>query len=49
MVETAFISNPDEELKLRSEQHQAQFAESILRGIKRYFAQNPPLSRTKAS
>ena len=49
LVETAFISNPDEELKLRSEQHQAQFAESILRGIKRYFAQNPPLSRTKAS
>ena len=49
LVETAFISNPDEELKLRSEQQQSQFAASILRGIKRYFAQNPPLSRTKAS
>jgi len=49
LVETAFISNPDEEMKLRSEQQQAQFAASILRGIKRYFAQNPPLARTKAS
>ena len=49
LVETAFISNPDEEMKLRSEQEQGQFAASILRGIKRYFAQNPPLARTKAS
>jgi N-acetylmuramoyl-L-alanine amidase len=49
LVETAFISNPDEEMKLRSEQQQGQFAASILRGIKRYFAQNPPLARTKAS
>jgi N-acetylmuramoyl-L-alanine amidase len=49
LVETAFISNPDEEMKLRSEQQQGQFAASILRGIKRYFAQNPPLARTRAS
>jgi N-acetylmuramoyl-L-alanine amidase len=44
LVETAFISNPDEEMKLRSERHQQKFAESMADGIKRYFAQNPPLS-----
>jgi N-acetylmuramoyl-L-alanine amidase len=47
LVETAFISNPDEELKLRNEAHQNQFAASIRSGIKRYFAQNPPLGRAK--
>ena len=41
LVETAFISNPDEELKLRSDRHQAQFAESMGDGIRRYFAANP--------
>ena len=43
LVETAFISNPDEELKLRSDRHQQRFAESIGDGIRRYFAANPPL------
>src|SRR5690349_13687214 len=47
LVETAFISNPDEEQKLRSERHQQRFAESIRTGIKRYFALNPPLARTR--
>lgn len=47
LIETAFISNLDEELKLRSERHQQQFATSILGGIKRYFAQNPALARSK--
>ncbi len=47
LVETAFISNPDEELKLRSDRHQQQFATSIVGGIKRYFAQNPALARAK--
>jgi len=46
LVETAFISNPDEELKLRSDRHQAKFAESMRDGIKRYFAKSPPLART---
>ncbi|HVF65991.1 MAG TPA: N-acetylmuramoyl-L-alanine amidase [Casimicrobiaceae bacterium] len=46
LVETAFISNPDEELKLRSERHQQRFAESIADGIRRYFAGNPPLARS---
>jgi len=45
LVETAFISNPDEELKLRSEHHQQKFAGSIRDGVTRYFAQNPPLAR----
>jgi N-acetylmuramoyl-L-alanine amidase len=49
LVETAFISNPDEELKLRSDLHQQQFATSIVGGIKRYFAQNPALARAKLS
>ena len=49
LVETAFISNPDEELKLRSDLHQQQFAASIVGGIKRYFAQNPALARAKLS
>jgi N-acetylmuramoyl-L-alanine amidase len=47
LVETAFISNPDEELRLKSETHQQRFAESIAGGVKRYFAQNPPLARAK--
>jgi N-acetylmuramoyl-L-alanine amidase len=49
LVETAFISNPDEELKLRSDRNQTQFAQSIHDGIKRYFASNPPLARTKTT
>jgi N-acetylmuramoyl-L-alanine amidase len=47
LVETAFISNPDEELKLRSDRHQTKFAESMGDGIRRYFAANPPLARAK--
>jgi N-acetylmuramoyl-L-alanine amidase len=45
LVETAFISNPDEEMKLRSDRHQQKFADSIAAGVKRYFARNPPLAR----
>jgi N-acetylmuramoyl-L-alanine amidase len=45
LVETAFISNPEEEQKLRSPRHQQRFAESIAEGIHRYFAQSPPLAR----
>ena len=47
LVETAFISNPEEERKLNDEDYQAKVASAILGGIKRYFAQNPPLSRQK--
>jgi N-acetylmuramoyl-L-alanine amidase len=45
LVETAFISNPEEERKLRSAHHQAKLAESMHDGIRRYFANNPPLAR----
>jgi N-acetylmuramoyl-L-alanine amidase len=47
LVETAFISNPDEEAKLRSTQYQDDLAEALMRGIQRYFAQNPPLARSR--
>jgi N-acetylmuramoyl-L-alanine amidase len=45
LVETAFISNPDEELMLRNPRHQQRFADSIADGIRRYFAKSPPLAR----
>jgi N-acetylmuramoyl-L-alanine amidase len=48
LVETAFISNPEEEAKLRSEAYQEQLADAIMRGINRYFARNPPLARNRA-
>ena len=47
LVETAFISNPDEEAKLRSEEYQVQLADALMRGIRRYFARNPPLARNR--
>jgi len=47
LVETAFISNPDEEAKLRSEAYQLQLADALMRGIGRYFARNPPLARNR--
>ena len=45
LVETAFISNPKEELRLKDDAYQDKMARAILGGIKRYFAQNPPLAR----
>ena len=42
LVETAFISNPAEERKLRSARHQQALARSILDGIRSYFRANPP-------
>ena len=45
LVETAFITNPDEEKKLRDDAYQDQMADAIVSGIRRYFAQNPPLAR----
>ncbi|HWU82999.1 MAG TPA: N-acetylmuramoyl-L-alanine amidase [Methylophilaceae bacterium] len=47
LVETAFISNPEEERRLNDEAYQQQLAKAILSGIKRYFASNPPLARSK--
>ncbi|MDD4927844.1 MAG: N-acetylmuramoyl-L-alanine amidase [Gallionella sp.] len=45
LVETAFISNPGEEARLNDEHYQTKLANAVLNGIKRYFAQNPALSR----
>ena len=42
LVETAFISNPEEELRLVDEDYQEKMAEAILAGMRRYFARNPP-------
>ncbi len=42
LVETAFISNPEEELKLRSVKYQDELASAIVRGIRAYFKANPP-------
>ncbi|NHZ80118.1 AMIN domain-containing protein [Massilia sp. CCM 8695] len=45
LIETAFISNPEEEAKLRDNGYQDQIAAAISKGIKRYFAANPPLAK----
>jgi len=47
LVETAFISNPQEEGRLRDTAYQEKMASAILQGIRRYLAQNPPLARTR--
>ena len=49
LVETAFISNPDEEEKLRSERYQDQLTEALMRGIMKYFSRNPPLARNRST
>jgi N-acetylmuramoyl-L-alanine amidase len=45
LVETAFISNPREEMKLNDEAYQDRIADAILRGIKDYFSKNPPVAK----
>jgi len=47
LVETAFISNPDEEKRLRDVKYQDELADALMRGIVRYFAANPPLARSR--
>jgi N-acetylmuramoyl-L-alanine amidase len=42
LVETAYISNPGEERKLRSPDHQVAVAEAIFNGVREYFRQSPP-------
>jgi N-acetylmuramoyl-L-alanine amidase len=42
LVETAFISNPQEERRLKDEAYQDKMARAILAGIKRYFVRHPP-------
>ena len=45
LVETAFISNPQEEARLNDDGYQDRIAEAILKGIKEYFSKNPPVAR----
>ena len=45
LVETAFISNPEEEQRLNDQAYQDKLARAVLNGIKRYFTRNPPLAR----
>ncbi|MDK2123536.1 N-acetylmuramoyl-L-alanine amidase [Parachitinimonas caeni] len=47
LVETAFISNPEEERRLVDEKYQEKMAKALLDGLKRYLAKNPPLSRNR--
>jgi len=47
LVETAFISNPQEEAKLRDEDYQSQLVKAVYTGIVRYFSRNPPLARER--
>jgi len=47
LVETAFITNPEEEARLGDEAYQDKIASAIVAGIKRYFANNPPLAKAK--
>jgi N-acetylmuramoyl-L-alanine amidase len=46
LVETAFLTNPEEEKKLKDEKYQDKLARALLAGIRKYFAANPPLSRS---
>jgi len=47
LVETAFISNPEEEARLVDEAYQDKMANALVAGIRRYFAQNPALAKSK--
>jgi N-acetylmuramoyl-L-alanine amidase len=43
LVETAYISNPEEEVSLRNSRHQAALADAVFNGLRTYFAANPPV------
>lgn len=47
LVETAFISNPDEEAKLKDPDYQDKLVAALFTGITRYFDKNPPLERPR--
>ena len=49
LVETAFISNPDEERRLNDDDYQEKLTAAILAGVKKYFASNPALAKTKVA
>ncbi|MBY0238372.1 MAG: N-acetylmuramoyl-L-alanine amidase [Burkholderiaceae bacterium] len=47
LIETAFISNPEEEAKLRDLNYQDKLADAVMTGIRHYFAKNPPLAKSR--
>ena len=47
LIETAFISNPEEEARLNDLEYQEQIASAILKGIRSYFAKNPPVAKSR--
>ena len=49
LVETAFISNPNEEAKLSDEHYQNTIADALVKGLQKYFERNPPLARKRAT
>ncbi len=49
LVETAFISNPEEEARLITDAYQNELANALMKSIERYFSRNPPLARTRAN
>ncbi len=46
LVETAFISNPEEERRLKDDAYQQRMAQAIYNGIRSYFAKHPPRARS---
>ncbi|WP_353192268.1 N-acetylmuramoyl-L-alanine amidase [Pandoraea pnomenusa] len=49
LVETAFISNPKEEQYLNDPAYQERLANALLKGIKAYFAKNPPIAKNRTA
>ena len=47
LVETAFISNPEEEARLSDENYQDQMADALMRGIRKYLLKHPSLTRNR--
>lgn len=47
LIETAFISNPEEEAKLTDDNYQDQISNAVMKGIKKYFAKNPPMAKNR--
>ncbi len=49
LIETAFISNPEEEAKLSDDGYQDQMARAVLKGIRKYFNKNPPMAKGRVA
>jgi N-acetylmuramoyl-L-alanine amidase len=47
LVETAFISNPEEERRLNDDSYREKLVEAIMMGVKKYFSSNPALAKPK--